>query len=160
MQADVTVEGIREVGAEGRPSRLIRDQLALGRERKPVEIVPTAHAGQSRSPESVCAQHVAKPRLQPVELHRAKLVGVPFGRNHARPRLAVSGRRRSSDAMLTLTMREVIPAVVLLALGTQIIFASFFISILVSGSKSTSRALRESHVDEKREREKAVARLQ
>jgi hypothetical protein len=62
--------------------------------------------------------------------------------------------------MLTLTMREVIPAVVLLALGTQIIFASFFISILVSGSKSTSRALRESHVDEKREREEAVARLQ
>jgi hypothetical protein len=50
--------------------------------------------------------------------------------------------------MLTLTLREVIPAVVLLALGTQIIFASFFISILVSGSKSTSRALRESHVDE------------
>jgi hypothetical protein len=61
---------------------------------------------------------------------------------------------------LTLTLREVIPAVVLLALGTQIIFASFFISILVSGSKSTSRALRESHVDEKREREEAVARLQ
>jgi hypothetical protein len=41
--------------------------------------------------------------------------------------------------MLTLTLREVIPAVVLLALGTQAIFASFFISILVSGSKSTSR---------------------
>jgi hypothetical protein len=62
--------------------------------------------------------------------------------------------------MLTLTIREVIPAVVLIALGTQIIFASFFISILVSGSKSTSRALRESHADEKREREEAVARLQ
>jgi len=30
----------------------------------------------------------------------------------------------------TLTMREVIPAVVLLALGTQTVFASFFISIL------------------------------
>ncbi len=30
----------------------------------------------------------------------------------------------------SLTMREVIPAVVLLALGTQTIFASFFISIL------------------------------
>jgi hypothetical protein len=41
--------------------------------------------------------------------------------------------------MLTLTMHEVIPAVVLLALGTQTVFASFFISILVSGSKSTSR---------------------
>jgi len=30
----------------------------------------------------------------------------------------------------SLTMREVIPAVVLLALGTQTVFASFFISIL------------------------------
>jgi hypothetical protein len=62
--------------------------------------------------------------------------------------------------MLTLSLREVIPAVVPLALGTQIIFASFFISILVSGSKITSRSLRESQVDEKREREEAVARLQ
>lgn len=41
--------------------------------------------------------------------------------------------------MLTLTMHEVIPAVVLPALGTQTVFTSFFISILVSGSKSTSR---------------------
>jgi len=31
----------------------------------------------------------------------------------------------------SLTMREVIPAVVLLALGTQTVFASFFISILL-----------------------------
>ena len=30
----------------------------------------------------------------------------------------------------SLTMREVIPAVVLLALGSQTVFASFFISIL------------------------------
>jgi hypothetical protein len=30
----------------------------------------------------------------------------------------------------TLTMREVIPAVVLMALGTQTVFASFFLSIL------------------------------
>src|SRR4029077_14914823 len=39
----------------------------------------------------------------------------------------------------SLTMREVIPAVVLLALGTQTVFASFFISILSIDSKTAAQ---------------------
>jgi hypothetical protein len=39
----------------------------------------------------------------------------------------------------SLTMREVIPAVVLLALGTQTVFASFFISILSIDGESDLR---------------------
>jgi hypothetical protein len=40
----------------------------------------------------------------------------------------------------SLTMREVIPAVVLLALGTQTVFASFFISILSIDTETAPRA--------------------
>ena len=74
MQADVAIERIGEVGAVRRVGCLIRQELALGRERKAFEIVPAADLSQARTPERVRPQGCADAGLQPLELQGADLV--------------------------------------------------------------------------------------
>src|SRR5919108_507766 len=72
VHADVALERIREVGAEGRVRRLIFDEVGLAQQRKPAEVVPAGkifgarEAGRSPAarPERIHAKRLADERLQ------------------------------------------------------------------------------------------------